>query len=190
MSREQELSPYVLYAARGFADELKKKLKLGLLVRKLLVSALDKLGFGFREITREEAQKRLDEIVQIRGSSITQMDIIKQVALAFFAPTALLTASKKRLVYTSGVDTGDSVILEFLIDIPRLLRPSLSYYLWLSIPYSSDGIAKLGTIFRAVRQSADRPPLNQQEWVELASVRAELAQTGIRGIDEDLWQRL
>ncbi|WP_376791682.1 hypothetical protein [Thermoflexus sp.] len=186
----QELSPYALYAARAFIDALKGRLKLGLIVRKPLAASLEKLGFSFKELTREEAQKRLNEIVQVKGATITHADLIKHVALALVAPSALLTAFQKKLVYTSGVDTGDSVVLEFLIDIPRLFRPSLSYYLWLSIPYSPEGAEKLTTIFRTIKRSADRAPLTPQEWADLSAVRAELAQTGIRGMDEDLWHRL
>lgn len=187
---QQDLSPYILYAARGFVDSVKKALNLGLVVRKPLPGMLRKLGFPFRELSREEAQKRLDEIVQIKGATVTRLDVIKHIALAFFTPTALLTAFKKRLVFTSGLDTGDSVVLEFLIDIPRLLRPSLSYYLWINIPYSEEGAAGMRGMYQAVRGKSSRPPLTQQEWVDLEPVRRELAQIGIRGVDDDLWQGL
>ncbi len=183
----EEVSPYVLYVARGFVNSVKKPLNLGPVVRKPLPAILDKLGVEFRELTREEAQKRLDEIVQIKGATLTRLDVVKHVALAFFAPTALLMAFKKRLVYTSGLDTGGSVVLEFLINIPRLLRPSLSYYLWLSIPYSQEGAAGLRSTYEAIRGTSSRPPLTRREWQDLEPVRRELARIGTRGVDEDLW---
>lgn len=187
---EQDLSPYILYAARGFVDSVKKALKLGLVLRKPLPSMLQELGFHFRELTRDEAQKRLNEIVEVKGAVITGLDVVREIALAFFTPTALLLAFKKRLIYTSGLDTGDGVVLEFLIDIPRLLRPSLSYYLWINIPYSQEGAAGMRGMYQAVKRKSSRPPLTQQEWVDLQPVRRELAQIGIRGVDDDLWRGL
>ncbi|MGQ9680384.1 MAG: hypothetical protein ACUVV4_06415 [Candidatus Bathyarchaeia archaeon] len=61
------------------------------------------------------------------GITVTAGQLIKALALAFFVPTGIFLAALKKVYYRSGAETEDSLILEFLAEIPRAFRPMLFY---------------------------------------------------------------
>ncbi|MEM4978839.1 MAG: hypothetical protein QXZ58_07460, partial [Candidatus Nezhaarchaeales archaeon] len=119
--------PFVLYVSKRFIDKASKTFGLGLIVRKPLVEILRKMNVKFKELDRDEAKAALDRIAETRGITVTASQLIKSLALAFFLPTGVFIATMKKVFYRSGVETEDSIILEFLAEIPRVFRPTLFY---------------------------------------------------------------
>ncbi|MEM0161985.1 MAG: hypothetical protein QXO62_02890, partial [Thermoproteota archaeon] len=108
--------PFILYVSKRFLDRSSKTFGLGLIVRKPLVEMLKRMNVSFKELDRDEAKAALDRIAETSSITITTRQLIKNLAFAFFLPTSIFIATLKKVFYRSGVETEDSIILEFLVE--------------------------------------------------------------------------
>lgn len=88
--------------------------------------------------------------------------LIKGLALAFFLPTGVFLATLKKVFYRSGVETEDSIILEFLAEIPRVFRPTIFYDIWLVVPITEKGEANAKQIIKTIVEKTGVPPLTKK----------------------------
>jgi hypothetical protein len=185
------MEPFVLYISKRFLDRASKNFNLGFLVRKPLLEILKKMDLEFKELDRDEAEKVLGQIAETKGISITTGQLIKSLALAFFVPTGIFLAAVKKVFYRSGADLGDSILLEFLVEIPRAFRPSLIYDIWLVVPRTIEGSENAKRIIKAIVDKVAAPPLTEEEWENLNPIREKLAgRLEIKGVSENLWASL
>jgi hypothetical protein len=187
----ESIEPFVLYVSKRFLDRASKSFSLGFLVRKPLLEIFKKMGLEFKELERDEAKEVLTQIAETGGIPITTSQLIKTLALAFFVPTGIFLAAVKKVFYRSGIDISDSIILEFLAEIPRAFRPSLIYDIWLVVPKTIEGSEKAKRIIREVVDKVAAPPLTEGEWEDLKPIREKLAgRLEIKGILENLWKSI
>jgi hypothetical protein len=184
------VQPFVLFASKRFIDSAKKPFDLGLITRKPLLKMLQGLGVAFTELDRNEVKRRIDEIASSRGMAISTGDVIKRLSLSMFTPTALIIAAKKKVTLLCAADSSDSLIVEFVCEIPRAFRPSLIYYAWLVVPKSPEGGEKAIQVFRAVVEKVASEPITDEEWNAAEPVRRTFAESGVKGAEENLWRSI
>ncbi|MEM0217411.1 MAG: hypothetical protein QXM73_01475, partial [Candidatus Nezhaarchaeales archaeon] len=178
--------PFVLYVSKRFIDKASKTFGLGLIVRKPLVEILRKMNVKFKELDRDEAKAALDRIAETRGITVTASQLIKSLALAFFLPTGVFIATMKKVFYRSGVETEDSIILEFLAEIPRVFRPTLFYDIWLIVPKTDIGELNAKQIIKTIVEKTGASPLTEEEWEDAKPIIEKLkGRLEVKGITEN-----
>ncbi|MCX8204644.1 MAG: hypothetical protein N3H31_03240 [Candidatus Nezhaarchaeota archaeon] len=183
--------PFMLYVSKRFLDKASKTFSLGFIVRKPLMEILKKMGVPFRELDRDEVKAALDKVAETKGITITVSQLIKSLALAFFLPTGLIMAALKKVHYRSGAETEDSIMLEFLVEIPRAFRPTLFYDIWLIVPKTEDGAENAKRLVKKIVEKTGAPPLLEEEWENLQPVIEKLkGKLEVRGVAENLWATL
>lgn len=183
--------PFVLYVSKRFLDKASKAFGLGFLVRKPLMEILKKMDVKYKELEREEAKAALEQLAESKGIAITTGELVKSLALAFFLPTGVFLASLKKVHYRSGVEMEDGIILEFLAEIPRALRPTLFYDIWLIVPKTEAGADNIKHLIKAMVEKVGVAPLNEEEWDDARPIREKLeGKLQIKGISENLWRAL
>jgi hypothetical protein len=182
--------PFVLFVSKRFIDSAKKPFDLGLVVRKPLLKMLQGLNVGFTELDRDEVKRRIDEVASSKGMTISTGDMIKRLSLSMLTPTALVIAAKKKVTFLSAADLGDSLIAEFVCEIPRAFRPSLIYFAWLVVPRSRDGGARALQVFKAIAGKVASEPITDEEWDGAEPARKTFAESGVKGSEENLWRSL
>jgi len=181
----------VLYVSKRFIDKASKTFGLGLIVRKPLVEILRKMNVKFKELDRDEAKAALDRIAETRGITVTASQLIKSLALAFFLPTGVFIATMKKVFYRSGVETEDSIILEFLAEIPRVFRPTLFYDIWLIVPKTDIGELNAKQIIKTIVEKTGASPLTEEEWEDAKPIIEKLkGRLEVKGITENFWKNL
>jgi len=181
----------VLYVSKRFIDKASKTFGLGLIVRKPLVEILRKMNVKFKELDRDEAKAALDRIAETRGITVTASQLIKSLALAFFLPTGVFIATMKKVFYRSGVETEDSIILEFLAEIPRVFRPTLFYDVWLIVPKTDIGELNAKQIIKTIVEKTGASPLTEEEWEDAKPIIEKLkGRLEVKGITENFWKNL
>lgn len=183
--------PFVLYVSKRFIDKASKTFGLGFIVRKPLIGILEKMGVSFKELSRDEAKVALDRLAESEGIAVSLSQLIKNVALAFLLPTGILMAAMKKVIYRSGVETEDSIILEFMAEIPRAFRPSLIYDIWLVVPKSNAGEENTKQLIKAIVERTRTPPLTEDEWEDLKPIIEKyMKKLEVRGAAENLWKSI
>ncbi|MEM0083132.1 MAG: hypothetical protein QW102_01285 [Candidatus Nezhaarchaeales archaeon] len=177
--------------SKRFIDKASKTFGLGLIVRKPLVEILRKMNVKFKELDRDEAKAALDRIAETRDITVTASQLIKSLALAFFLPTGVFIATMKKVFYRSGVETEDSIILEFLAEIPRVFRPTLFYDIWLIVPKTDTGELNAKQIIKTIVEKTGAPPLTEEEWEGAKPIIEKLeGKLEVKGVTENLWKNL
>jgi hypothetical protein len=185
----ESTDPFILYFSKRFMDKASKNFGLGFLTRKPLVEILRKMGVIFDELDRDKAKMALDRIGESKGITVSTSQLVKGLALAFFLPTGAFIATLKKVFYRSGVETEDSLILEFLAEIPRALRPSLFYDIWLIVPKTEDGEAKAKQLIKTIVEKTGEQPLTEEEWENAKPIIEKLkGKIQVKGITENLWR--
>ncbi len=183
--------PFALYVSKRFVDKASKTFGLGFVVRKPLVEILRRMGVEFKELDRDEAKMALDRIGESKGVTVTAGQLIKGLALAFFLPTGVFVATLKKVFYRSGAETEDSLILEFLAEIPRAFRPTLFYDIWLVVPKTESGGSNAKQIIKKVVEKTGVPPLTEEEWEGAKPIIEKLrGKLEVKGITENLWNTI
>lgn len=187
---EDKPEPFVLYMSGRFAARAVKAFGLGVIVRKIMVEMLKRMGVQFKELGRDEAKAILDRLAESTGITVTTGQLIKSVALSLFGPTPIVAMSK-RMLYRSGAETEDAVLLEFEAQIPRVLRPTLFYLIWLVVPKSEIGRANTVKLIKAIVEKTGAPPLTRDEWEGVKPIIEKFTgKLGIKGATENLWETL
>ncbi|MEM3705988.1 MAG: hypothetical protein QXX59_08795 [Candidatus Bathyarchaeia archaeon] len=182
--------PFVLYVGKRFVDKASKTFGLGLIVRKPLVDILKKMDVKFKELDRDEAKAALKRLGESKGITVSTAQLIKGLALAFFLPTGVFLATLKKVFYRSGVETEDSIVLEFLAEIPRAFRPTLFYDIWLIVPKNEKGEENTKQIIKAIVEKTGVPPLTE-EWENAKPIIEKLkGKLEVKGVTENLWKNL
>ncbi|MEM4727439.1 MAG: hypothetical protein QXD04_04220 [Candidatus Bathyarchaeia archaeon] len=185
------VEPFLLYVSKRFLDKASKSFKLGLIVRRPLVEILRKIDVDFKELDRDEARSALEGIAEAKGLTVTASQLVKSLALAFLLPTGLFYATLKKVYYRAGIETEGFIILEFLAEIPRALRASLFYDLWLVVPKTPEGAGDAKRLVKAVVEMVEAPPITAEEWREAEPIREKLAgRLDVKGLNENLWTSL
>jgi len=183
--------PFVLYASKRFIDKASKTFGLGLIVRKPLTGILEKMNVSFKELGRDEAKATLDRIAESRGIAVTASQLIKSLTLAFFLPTSIFIATLKKVFYRSGAETEDSIMLEFLAEIPRMFRPTLFYDIWLIVPKTESGEVNTKQLIKTIVEKTGTTPLTEEEWENLQPIIEKLkGKLEIKGATENLWKTI
>ncbi len=183
--------PFALYVSKRFLDKASKTFGLGFIVRKPLTEILKKMNISSKELGRDEAKAALDRLAESKGITITVSQLIKGLALAFFLPTSIFIATLKKVFYRSGAETEDSIILEFLAEIPRIFRTTLFYDIWLIVPKTEAGEANTKQLIKTIVEKTGAPPLTEEEWENLQPIIEKLkGKLEIKGITENLWKTL
>ncbi|MEM2687834.1 MAG: hypothetical protein QW796_05760 [Thermoproteota archaeon] len=185
------VEPFVLYLSKRFIDRASKTFDLGLIVRKPLIGLLKKMNVSFRELDRDEAKVALDRIAESEGITVTTGQLIKGLALAFFLPTSIFIATLKKVFYRCGAETEDSIMLEFLAEIPRMFRPTLFYDIWLIVPKTEAGEASVKQLIKTIVEKTGTAPLTEEEWENLQPIIEKLkGKLEVKGVTENLWKTL
>ncbi|MEM3697763.1 MAG: hypothetical protein QXQ94_09750 [Candidatus Bathyarchaeia archaeon] len=180
--------PFVLYVGERFVDKASKTFGLGLIVRKPLVDILKKMDVKFKELDRDEAKAALERLGESKGITVSTAQLIKGLALAFFLPTGIFLATLKKVFYRSGAETEDSIILEFLAEIPRAFRPTIFYDIWLVVPKTEKGEANTKQIIKTIVEKTGVPPLTEEEWENAKPIIEKLkGKLEVKGVAENLW---
>ncbi|MEM2176287.1 MAG: hypothetical protein QXN34_03025 [Archaeoglobaceae archaeon] len=183
--------PFILYVSKRFIDKASKTFGLGFLVRKPVLEIFRKLGVDFVELGRDEAKKVIEELGESKGVTISTAQLLKGLALAFFLPTGIFIATLKKIHYRSGLDTKDFVFIEFLAEIPRALRTTLFYDIWLVVPKSEKGSENVRKLIMKIVETVQSEPLTEDEWENLKPIREKLSgKIEIKGATENLWGKL
>jgi len=149
------------------------------------------MNVSLKELSRDEAKVALDRIAESKGITITASQLIKNLALTLFTPAFLLSAVTKKVIYMSGVETEDGVLLEFLAEIPRAFRPTLYYYIWLVIPKSDVGEANIKQLIKTIVEKTGVPPLTDDEWEGVKPIIEKfMEKLEVKGATENLWRTL
>ena len=187
----ESVEPYILYVSKKFLDQANKTFKLGFLVRKPLLEILKKMGLKVNELDRDEAKRAIEQISETKGMTISTAQLIRNVALAFFVPTGIFLATMKKTIFRGAYDLGDSIIVELLAEIPRLLKPSLYYDIWLTIPRNLEGYERSKQIFNEIRKKVGIQPMDKEEWEALQPMIEKLSKSlTIKGLSENLWEKI
>jgi len=177
--------------SKRFVDKASKTFGLGIIGRKPLKGILEKMNVSLKELNRDEAKVALDRIAESKGITITASQLIKNLALTLFTPAFLLSAVTKKVIYMSGVETEDGVLLEFLAEIPRAFRPTLYYYIWLVIPKSDVGEANIKQLIKTIVEKTGVPPLTDDEWEGVKPIIEKfMEKLEVKGATENLWRTL
>ncbi|MEM0202892.1 MAG: hypothetical protein QXO16_00655 [Archaeoglobaceae archaeon] len=180
--------PFALYVSKRFLDKASKAFGLGFIVRKPLVDMLRKMNVPFRELERDEAKNALERVAESKGIAITAGQLIKSLSLAFFLPTSIFVATLKKVLYRSGSETEDFILLEFLAEIPRAFRTTLFYDIWLVVPKTENGEAKAKQLIKAIVEKTGVPPMTEEEWKNVQPIVEKLrGKIEVKGITENLW---
>ncbi|MGP3667027.1 MAG: hypothetical protein ACKD6N_07580 [Candidatus Bathyarchaeota archaeon] len=183
--------PFVLYTSKRFLDKASKTFGLGFIVRKPLIEMLKKMNISFKELDRDEAKAAIDRIAESSGITISTSQIIKNLALAFFLPTSIFIATLKKVFYRSGAETEDSLLLEFLAEIPRTFKSTLFYDIWLIVPKTESGEANTKQLIKTIVTRVGVPPLTEEEWKDVQPIVEKLkGKLEIKGVTENLWKNL
>ncbi|MEM3454827.1 MAG: hypothetical protein QXS21_06645 [Thermoproteota archaeon] len=183
--------PFILYVSKRFLDRSSKTFGLGLIVRKPLVEMLKRMNVSFKELDRDEAKAALDRIAETSSITITTRQLIKNLAFAFFLPTSIFIATLKKVFYRSGVETEDSIILEFLVEIPRMFKPTLFYDMWLIVPKTEVGETNTKQLIKTIVEKTGTTPLTEEEWENLQPIIEKLrGKLDVKGVTENLWKTL
>ncbi|MEM3520227.1 MAG: hypothetical protein QW260_01700 [Thermoproteota archaeon] len=183
--------PFILYVSKRFLDRSSKTFGLGLIVRKPLVEMLKRMNVSFKELDRDEAKAALDRIAETSSITITTRQLIKNLAFAFFLPTSIFIATLKKVFYRSGVETEDSIILEFLVEIPRMFKPTLFYDMWLIVPKTEVGETNTKQLIKTIVEKTGTTPLTEKEWENLQPIIEKLrGKLDVKGVTENLWKTL
>ncbi len=184
------VEPFTLYVSKRFLDKASKSFSLGFIVRKPLVEILKKMNVSFKELEREEAKAALEGI-ELKGVAVSVSQLIKKMAIVFFVPGSLVLAAMKKVHYRSGIETEDSIILELLAEIPRALRPSLFYDIWLVVPKTEAGEENTKRLIKTIVDKVGVPPLNEEEWENLQPIIEKLkGQLELKGLTENIWEKI
>ncbi|MEM2934524.1 MAG: hypothetical protein QXL78_06315 [Methanocellales archaeon] len=85
----------------------------------------------------------------------------------------------------------DGIILEFLAEIPRALRPTLFYDIWLIVPKTTAGADNIKQLIKAMVEKVGVTPLNEEEWEDARPIREKLeGKLEVKGVLENLWRAL
>lgn len=183
--------PFVLYVSKRFLDKASRTFNLGLIVRKPLIDILKKMNVSFKELSRDEAKAILDKTSESKGLTITASQVIKSLALAFFVPTSIFIATLKKVFYRAGAETEDSIILEFLAEIPRVFMPTLFYDIWLIIPKNKSGEASTKNLIKTIVEKTGTEPLTEDEWNNLQPIVEKIkGSLQVKGVAENLWKSI
>lgn len=181
--------PFILFVSKRFMDKASKTFGLGFLVRKPLVEILKKMGVAFEELDRDKAKMALERLEESKGVTVSTSQLVKGLALAFFLPTGVFLATLKKVFYRSGAETEDGLILEFLAEIPRALRPSLFYDVWLVVPKTEAGETSIKQLIKGIVEKTGAPPLTDEEWENAKPIIEKLeGKIQVKGITENLWR--
>jgi len=179
--------PFMLYVSKRFLDRASKAFGLGLIVRKPLVEFLKRMNVPLRELGTGEAKEALNRVYE---SGITVGQVAKSLALALFVPTGILTSTMKKVIYRSGVETEDAVMLEFLVEVPKMFK-TLFYDMWLILPKTEAANEKTKQLMRKIVEKAGTEPLSEEEWEDLQPVVEKLrGKLEVRGATENLWKTI
>ncbi|MCS7127997.1 MAG: hypothetical protein N3E36_01830 [Sulfolobales archaeon] len=149
------------------------------------------MNIPLKELSREEAKEALDRVAESRGITVSVGQVIKHLSLSLLLPTSLVIAAAKKILYRSGVETEDSIILDFLLEIPKAFRPSLYYDLWLIIPKTEAGEANIKQVIKEIVGKTGVPPLTNEEWEDAKPIIEKLkGQLKVKGVEENLWKTL
>ncbi|MEM2575102.1 MAG: hypothetical protein QXX60_01230 [Sulfolobales archaeon] len=185
------VEPFLLYVSKRFVDRASKVFGLGFIVRKPLTEILRRLNVTFRELERDEAQEAINRVAGTKGISISVSQLLKNLTLALFLPTGVFMATLKKIHYRSGAEMEDSIILEFLAEIPRAFKPTLFYDIWVIIPKTAEGEARVKQIIKSIVEKTDVPPLTQDEWDDVQPIVEKLkGKLELKGLTENLWVSL
>lgn len=185
------VEPFLLYVSKRFLDKASKSFKLGLIVRRPLVEILKRIGVDFKELERDEAKSALEEVAEAKGLTVSVGQLLKSLALAFLLPTGLFYATLRKVYYRAGVETEGFLILEFLAEIPRALRSSLFYDIWLVVPKTPEGAGEAKRLLKAIVEMVEAPPITSDEWMDAEPIREKLeGRLEVRGLMENLWSSL
>ncbi len=187
--------PFVLYVSKRFIDRACKAFGLGTIIaaaaRKPLTEMLKRMNVQLEELDRDRAREVLSKLGESKGITVSVGQLVKNLTLALLAPTTLLYAMAKKIIYRSGVETEDSVMLEFYVEIPRAFRPSLIYYMWLVVPKTEAGEERSRKLVKTIAERAGTAPLTDGEWEALRPIIEKLReQLEVRGLAENLWKAI
>ncbi|MEM4978840.1 MAG: hypothetical protein QXZ58_07465, partial [Candidatus Nezhaarchaeales archaeon] len=105
--------------------------------------------------------------------------------------TGVFIATMKKVFYRSGVETEDSIILEFLAEIPRVFRPTLFYDVWLIVPKTDIGELNAKQIIKTIVEKTGASPLTEEEWEDAKPIIEKLkGRLEVKGITENFWKNL
>ncbi len=187
----RDVEPFLLFVSKRFLDKASKSLKLGLIARRPLVEIMKRFDLDFKELDRDEAKSALEGIAEAKGLTISVSQLLKSLALAFLLPTGLFYSTLKKVYYRAGIETEAFIILEFLAEIPRALRASLFYDIWLVVPKTLEGAEDAKRLVKAVVEMVEAPPITQEEWREAEPIREKLSgRLDVKGLTENLWPSL
>lgn len=183
--------PFLLYVSKRFLDKASKSFKLGLIVRRPLVEILKRIDVDFKELDRDEAKSALERVSETKGLTVSVSQLVRSLALAFLLPTGLFYATLKKVYYRAGIETEGFIILEFLAEIPRALRATLFYDIWLIVPKTPDGAEDAKRLVKAIVGMVEAPPITAEEWREAEPIREKLVgRLDVKGLNENLWPTL
>jgi len=187
----ESADPFVLYVSKRFMDKASKTFGLGFLVRKPLVEILRKMGVAFEELDRDKAKMALDRIGESKSVTVSTGQLVKGLALAFFLPTGAFLAALKKVLYRSGAETEDGLILEFLAEIPKAFRPSLFYDVWLVVPKTEAAETSIKQLIKTIVEKTGAQPLTEEEWENAKPIIEKLeGKIQVKGVTENLWKTL
>jgi len=96
----------------------------------------------------------------------------------------------KKVIYRSGVETEDAVMLEFLVEIPKMFK-TLFYDMWLILPKTEAADEKTKQLIKKIVEKAGTEPLSEEEWDDLQLVVEKLrGKLEVRGATENLWRTI
>jgi hypothetical protein len=187
----ESADPFVLYVSKRFMDKASKTFGLGFLVRKPLVEILRKMGVAFEELVRDKAKMALDGIGESKSVTVFTGQLVKGLALAFFLPTGAFLATLKKVLYRSGAETEDGLILEFLAEIPKAFKPSLFYDGWLVVPKTEAAETSIKQLIKTIVEKTGAQPLTEEEWENAKPIIEKLeGKIQVKGVTENLWKTL
>lgn len=187
--KKKKLPPYILFVSSNFVEHTRQNLNIPFVIRKPLTKILSKLEIEFTELSREETQSRLERAIEHKEIFVTRADVIKAAdGDSLMGVMMVLAAMKKMLVSSSGLEVFGCTVIEFSVEIQRRVSPSLTCYLWLSIPKARKAAIQLILTYRKIETLAKKRPVTKNEWEALAPLRDEIAKTGVLGADTNLWK--
>ncbi len=152
-----DLEPFLLYVSKRFLYTASRAFNLGLIPRRPLPEILKRIGVDFRELDREEARAIHEGIAEVEGLTASPRQIMRSLALSLLLPTGPFYASLRRVLYRAGIEAEGFAILELLAEIPRAMRPPLSYDLWLVAPRSPKGAGDARRLLKAIVEMVEAP---------------------------------
>lgn len=74
-------------------------------------------------------------------------------------------------------------------DAPSFCIKLIDHDAWLVVPKSPDGGARIRQAFKAIKERVASEPMTDEGWSEAEPARKTLVESGVRGANENLWQR-